>query len=192
MWVGRHSVSQRLTCAQPDAPVRGFLLRHVGGSAPVSLHPLGDHHMSRASNCRVPCVVVGLFFVISCIGTALASPEDDLRLLEEQRRQAIKDRDFATLSNIYAPEFVGVTSTGQLVSRDQLFRVFEQTDPKLKFTTDEIRVALHGDTAVFFGRLVGTAESGTTLFTSRFSHVFVRRGAGWVCIAGQSTPLPKG
>ena len=27
--------------AQPDAPVRGFLLGHIGGGAPVSLDPLG-------------------------------------------------------------------------------------------------------------------------------------------------------
>jgi ketosteroid isomerase-like protein len=135
--------------------------------------------------------VVGLSLAIASVGVALASPEDDLLRLEEQRRQAIKAQDFATLSNIYAPEFVGVTSAGQMVSRDQLFRVFAQTDPKLRFTTDEVRVVLHGNTALFFGRLVGATESGTTLFTSRFSHVFVKRGESWVCVAGQSTALPR-
>lgn len=168
----------------PNASVKGTGLRPLTSNV--------KRHMSHAIHRRAPRALVGFFLAISCIGTALASPEDDLRLLEEQRRQAIKEQDFATLSTIYAPEFVGVTSTGQLVSRDQLFRVFAQTDPKVKFTTDEIQVVLHGSTAVFFGRLVGTTETGTTLFTSRFSHVFVKRGAGWVCVAGQSTPIPKG
>jgi ketosteroid isomerase-like protein len=125
-------------------------------------------------------------------GLALAAPEDDLRILEEQRRQAIKEQDFATLGHIYAPEFIGVTGAGQVVDRAELFRVFAQTNGKLKFTTDEIRVVLHGDTAVYFGRLVGVTESGTTAFISRFSHVFVKRGQGWVCVSGQSTPMPHG
>lgn len=148
--------------------------------------------MSHALHQRIPAVAASLFLALCCTGTAKASPEDDLLRLEEQRRQAIKEQDFTTLASIYAPEFVGVTGAGQVVSREQLFRVFGQADPKLKFTTDEVRVVLHGSTAIFFGRLVGATESGTTLFTSRFSHVFVKRGEAWVCVAGQSTPLPKG
>jgi ketosteroid isomerase-like protein len=123
---------------------------------------------------------------------ALASPEGDLRRLEEQRRQAIKEQDFATLGLIYAPEFVEVTGAGQIVDRAQLFRVFAQTDGKFKFTTDEIRVVLHADTAIYVGRLVGVTETGTAAFTSRFSHVFVKRGRTWVCVSGQSTPMPSG
>lgn len=37
---------------------------------------------------------------------------------------------------------------------------------------------------------IKTAD-GKPANVSRFSHVFVRRKGSWVCIAGQSTPLPS-
>jgi len=36
------------------------------------------------------------------------------------------------------------------------------------------------------------SADGKTAFVSRFTHVFVRRKGAWVCISGQSTPLPAG
>jgi ketosteroid isomerase-like protein len=146
--------------------------------------------MSHAHHRRVPRHFAAFILAVACLGVAHATPEEQLRRLEDQRREAIRGQDFAALSRIYAAEFVGVTGGGQMVTRDQLFRVFAQADPKLRFVTDEVRIVVHGDTAVFFGRLVGSSESGTQLFASRFSHVFVKRDETWVCVAGQSTPLP--
>ena len=37
--------------------------------------------------------------------------------------------------------------------------------------------------------MFGAPASGALVFQSRFSHVFVREGERWVCIAGQSTPI---
>jgi hypothetical protein len=54
-----------------------------------------------------------------------------------------------------------------------------------------VRVVVHGESAVFYGRLVAATSAGATLFATRFSHVFVRRGGAWVCVAGQSTPIVK-
>jgi ketosteroid isomerase-like protein len=136
-------------------------------------------------------ISLALLLSLCLSGPVLASPEHDLRLIEEQRQHAIRAKDFAALSNIYAPDFLGVTGTGQLLRRDDLFRIFERTDPALQFATDEVRVVVHGETAVFFGRLVATTPAGVTLFASRFSHVFVKRGAAWVCVAGQATPIAK-
>ena len=122
--------------------------------------------------------------------TALADTNADLRALEETRRAAIKAKDFTALEKIYAPEFLAVAGNGQIIDRATLFNVFGKADPSISFTTDEIRVLDSGDTAVFFGRLVGKTADGKTTFASRFTHVFVRRHGAWVCISGQSTPLP--
>ena len=133
-----------------------------------------------------------LLLALLAPGLALAGTEDDLRKLEEQRRQAIQKRDMAALGRIYAPAFLAIAGNGQLVDREQLVRIFAQTDPSLAFDTDDIRVLDQGDTAVFFGRLTARTAAGKTVFTSRFSHVFVRGADGhWMCIAGQSTPLPS-
>lgn len=123
---------------------------------------------------------------------AHAGTDDDLRRIEAQRRQAIQAKDFAALGRIYAPGFLAVAGNGQLIDREQLFRVFAQTDPALVFDTDEIRVLDQGDTAVFFGRLTARTAAGKPVFASRFSHVFMRQADGrWLCISGQSTPLPS-
>jgi len=121
--------------------------------------------------------------------TSWASTEDELRQIEEQRRAAIQAKDVGTLNRIYAPSFVAIAVNGQLINRAQLFRVFMQADPSLSFKTDEIKVVDHGDTAVFFGRLTASNPAGKIVFATRFSHVFVREGGTWVCIAGQSTPM---
>jgi ketosteroid isomerase-like protein len=131
------------------------------------------------------------FLLLSALPpTALADANGDLRSLEETRRAAIKARDFPALEKIYAPEFLAVAGNGQIIDRATLFNVFGKTDPAISFTTDEIRVLDAGNTAVFFGRLVGHTPDGKTAFASRFTHVFVRRHGEWVCISGQSTPLP--
>ncbi len=119
-----------------------------------------------------------------------AGAEEELRALEERRRDAIARQDFGTLSAIYSPLFQGVAGNGQLINREQLFAVFARSDPTVTFRTDQISITLLGDTAVFYGRLVGYGEGGKALFASRFSHVFMRQSGQWVCVSGQSTPTP--
>ncbi|HEV8688843.1 MAG TPA: nuclear transport factor 2 family protein, partial [Ideonella sp.] len=131
----------------------------------------------------LPLLFAGLLLASA---RAEAGTADELNTLEEQRRDAIAQHDFARLASIYAPEFVAVAGNGQLIDREQLFRIFGQGDPTLRFTTDQVRIVEQGGTAVFIGRLVARTPAGTLAFASRFSHVFVRRGDAWVCIAGQS------
>jgi ketosteroid isomerase-like protein len=131
----------------------------------------------------------GLLLV--CLGMpARAGVEDELRAIEEQRREAIRGKDFARLGQIYAPSFRAVAGNGQVIDREQLFRVFANTDGSLSFKTDEVHIVQQGDTAVFVGRLSAHTGDGRLAYASRFSHVFVRQGGQWICIAGQSTPLP--
>jgi ketosteroid isomerase-like protein len=120
-----------------------------------------------------------------------ATAEQELIAIEDQRREAIRIKDFGTLGKIYAPEFMAVAGNGQLIDRAVLFRLFEQGGSALKFETDEIRIQLHGETAVFFGRLTGRTPTGELATVSRFSHVFIRREGRWWCVAGQSTPIPS-
>lgn len=135
-------------------------------------------------------VSLALLLVSALPVTALADANSDLRALEETRRAAIKAQDFPALERIYAPEFLAVAGNGQIIDRATLFNVFRRTDPSISFTTNEIQVLDAGKTAVFFGRLVGKTADGHTAWASRFTHVFVRRHGGWICISGQSTPLP--
>jgi len=139
---------------------------------------------------RRTAMVLGMMAAAILAGPArAASAEEELTALEDQRRDAIRVKDFAMLGRIYAPEFTAVAGNGELIDRPTLFRLFDQGGSALKFETDEIRVQQHGDTAIFFGRLTGRTPTGETATVSRFSHVFIRREGRWVCVAGQSTPV---
>ncbi|MGM9485924.1 nuclear transport factor 2 family protein [Ideonella sp. YS5] len=135
----------------------------------------------------------GLITLLAALSAAqparAATAEEELIALEDQRREAIRIKDHASLGRIYAPEFMAVAGNGQLIDRTALFRLFDQGGSALKFETDEIRIQLHGDTAVFFGRLTGRTPTGELATVSRFSHVFIRREGRWMCVAGQSTPI---
>lgn len=131
-----------------------------------------------------------VLLLLTLPGLAAADPKKELLALEETRREAIRKQDFATLERIYAPDFVAVAGNGQVIDRDQLFTVFRRNDPTVAFTTDEVRVEVHGDTAIFIGRLTGRKD-GAVVSDGRFTHVFQRHGAEWRCVAGQSTPIPS-
>ena len=133
--------------------------------------------------------------IVAAAGLALAASADDravekeLIALEGTRREAIRRHDFARLEQIYDPTFVAVAGNGQIIDRAQLFAVFRRADPSVTYATSEARVQVSGATAVFIGRLTARSASGDTLSDARFSHVFVKRGREWRCIAGQSTPV---
>jgi ketosteroid isomerase-like protein len=118
-----------------------------------------------------------------------ATTEEELRAIEDQRREAIRIQNFGLLGRIYAPEFIAVADNGQVMDRTQLFQVFAKGGSAQKFTTDEIRVQDLGQTAIFIGRLTARAPTGEITYTSRFSHVFVKRDGHWLCVLGQSTPV---
>jgi ketosteroid isomerase-like protein len=115
--------------------------------------------------------------------------QKELIALEGTRREAIRRHDFTRLEQIYDPAFVAVAGNGQIIDRAQLFAVFRQADPAITYATSEPQVHVSGPTAVFIGRLIARSASGDTLSDARFSHVFVKRGREWRCIAGQSTPV---
>lgn len=118
-----------------------------------------------------------------------ATTEEILRAVEDQRREAIRIQDWNILGRIYAPEFVGVTANGQVIDRTQLFQIFAKGSSAQKFSTDEIKVLDLGETAIFYGRLVARAPTGAITYSTRFSHVFVKRDSVWWCVSGQSTPI---
>jgi ketosteroid isomerase-like protein len=139
------------------------------------------------------------FFILLIFGGAAytqsipkqSKDEQQLRNIEEKRREAIKQGDLKTLGEIYADDFTAIAGNGSVIDREQLFAVFKRNDPSVVFTTDEISVRVFGKTAIFSGRLTGRTVAGETVSAGRFTHFFVRRKGRWVCVHGQSTPLPR-
>ena len=123
--------------------------------------------------------------------TRMSKTERELREIEETRRNAIKQGDMKTLNAIYADDFSGIVGSGQVINKEQLLAVFKRNDPSMNFTTDEISVRVYGKTAIFTGRLIGKFANGEIMLASRFTHIFIKRGGRWQCVAGQSTAIPK-
>jgi catechol 2,3-dioxygenase-like lactoylglutathione lyase family enzyme len=140
-------------------------------------------------------VTIGLCIaLIAALGTQAAAPrtpDNELRALEERRREAIRQGDRAALEAIYADEFQGVVGNGAVIDKATLLGVLTRPTPGVTFTTTEITVKpVSAGTALFTGRLTGKLADGTVVSDARFTHLFVERGGRWQCVAGQSTPFP--
>lgn len=135
--------------------------------------------------------LVLLLFAFTSFAYAQGKDEQQLRAIEEKRREAVKTGDFKTLGDIYAEDFTAIAGNGSVINRETLFGVFRRNDPSVIFTTDEISVRIFGKTAIFSGRLTGKTSAGETVSSGRFTHFFVKRKGKWMCVHGQSTPLPR-
>lgn len=141
----------------------------------------------------VAMVLLAIGAAVSLAGAAEApvAVQKELIALEGTRREAIRRHDFTRLEQIYDPAFVAVAGNGRIIDRAQLFAVFRQADPTVTYTTTEAQVHMTGSTVIFIGRLTARSAQGDTLSDARFSHVFIKQGKDWRCIAGQSTPVVR-
>lgn len=134
-------------------------------------------------------LLLALVFLAGCVSVTIRHDGDllsDMRALEVERGAAIRSGDQAALTRIYAADFLGVASSGAIVSREQLFAVFERTrtNPTLfEGSSSAILTAKRqGDVVVATGRLhFGGADS-------MFMHVFRWRDDHWELFAASSTP----
>ncbi len=118
------------------------------------------------------------------------SIEEEVRQVERARTQAIKTGDMKTLDKIYADDFSGVASGGRAVNKSQLMEVFKNVDPRVNFTTEDLKVRLFGEAAVVTGHVAGKTQAGEIVSAFSFLHVYVKRDGRWQMVVGQSTNTP--
>lgn len=117
-------------------------------------------------------------------------PEQELKALEQSRNEAIRTGDMETLDRLYADDFRGVTTTGQVVDKATLMSVFKGVDRRLTFTGEDVRVRVIGDVALVSGLVTGRAgDKVVTAF--RYLHVYVQREGRWQLSTGQSTNVSR-
>jgi ketosteroid isomerase-like protein len=106
------------------------------------------------------------------------------------RQEAVRKGDRAALERIYADDFVGVSSNGQVVDKGGVLALLGRTDPRLTFSTDELTARLMGPVGMAMGRITARGDDGNVVFAFRFLHLYEKRDGRWVTVAGQSTSLP--
>ena len=113
--------------------------------------------------------------------------EREVLELEHARNEAIRTGDRATLSRIYAEDFVGVTTTGSIIDKESALHVLASVDQRLSSTVEDLRVRFFCDTALVTGEMKLTGEGRGAPSTIWYTHVYVQQKGRWVLVAGQSS-----
>ena len=118
-----------------------------------------------------------------------------VRAVESRLIAAMTGRDFATLEQLLAPDFVATAQNGRRLSRAGYLAIFRQPDPILvSLVADPDTVLARGSAAVLLGAGIETVtrRDGTaTRFRQVWTDTWVRQDDGsWQCLASQWTELP--
>ena len=132
-------------------------------------------------------VVQSLLWIVLTASLAWADggAEQELRALEAARTQAIRAGDRATLERLYAEDFHGVTSAGQVVDKARILEILKGAANGPAAEVQDVRVRIFGETAIVTG-LIRLPD-----YSFRYTHIYVQREGRWQLTAGQSTNIPR-
>ncbi len=108
--------------------------------------------------------------------------EQAIKQLDNERIQAILKSDTAFIERVYADDYVVIGANGSVRNKEQVIADFKSGALKVEsLKDDELKVRVHGDTAILTGRSTSTVKdkgqdiSGQSLFT----RVYVKRNGQW-------------
>ena len=129
--------------------------------------------------------------------TASARPvsagERQLRRLEEAWAQAVIRRDSMAFRRLLHPRFV-YTENERVMNKTELIReIVYGTDTVESAGNEDMKVYMHGATAVVTGILTlrGRGASGAFDRRFRYTDTWIQRGGRWQVIAAQDYLLPR-
>lgn len=131
-------------------------------------------------------------------GLSAAGTEQDKKAvaaLDTEYQAAVEKNDAATMGRILADDFVLVTGTGRVFTKDDLLKAARAGKIVYEHQSDtEQTVRVWGDTAVVTAKLWQKGSDSGKAFDSSlwFSDTYVRTAQGWRYVFGQaSIALPK-
>jgi uncharacterized protein (TIGR02246 family) len=130
-------------------------------------------------------------------GQAPAAPpatdaETAVRAVNDQRFLAMVKGDVAALERLLADDLTYTHSNGTVETKQQfLASITAKTLEYRAIEAEDVKVSLHGDTAILTGRAaVKVVNGGREMDLSlRFTAVYIREGGQWKLAAWQSTRL---
>ena len=136
--------------------------------------------------------LIGL--LIAPIGWAqtAGTAEQELLNVENTWKQAVVNRDAASLQRLYADEYLSTDQEGMVWNKAQDIGIDTTGNSRLgAYNLDGLKVRFYGDVAVVTGRNVskGTLFGKAAKGQSRFTDVFVKRDGRWQCVTSQVTPI---
>lgn len=114
--------------------------------------------------------------------------------IEDQWSTSVAKQDQFTLETILSPSFVGITSTGDRMTRDQVVAVlFETGVPRVQAIqqkVDDVRViedvAIVDGTYAVRTKLNGAEREEEGIYT----HIYQHAHGTWMCVQSQQTAFP--
>jgi len=156
----------------------------------------------RQRRARVRTLVALL--VLSLAGTGLSAvvpkPQQhearhEIEQLEETFRAAMLHGDVTALGSLLADDYMGITASGTLQTKDNLLA--ELRSGKVHFTVLTIsdrKIRFYGATALVTCRaeVKGTTPEGAVSGSDRYTRVYVRDPSGaWKIVSFEASPIQK-
>jgi ketosteroid isomerase-like protein len=149
--------------------------------------------METATACRTAGIVTAACAILLCLPAIGADDGPRLRTLERDLNRAIAQRDTKRVDEILTDDWVLVTGTGRMKTKQDVLN--EIVLPDLEFLdndTRDVMVRVWGDTAVITGtlhqryRLRGRQQE----VTLRYTDTWTRAGDSWRQVSGHASRLP--
>jgi ketosteroid isomerase-like protein len=118
----------------------------------------------------------------------------EMQQVEDHWADAITKRDQYALELVLAPQYIGISASGDVVTRDQqIAHLFVKNSGPLSLEQRVVSVRFVGDVAIVNGTYVMTwkGEKGRIEEKGIFSHVFEHVRSRWLCLNSQRTVVAE-
>jgi hypothetical protein len=124
-----------------------------------------------------------------------APPEfKEMQQLEDRWSNAVTKRDQYALELVLAPQFIGISATGDVTTRNQqIALLFVKGSEPDSLSQKVVSVRFVGDVAIVNGTYVMSwkTEKGPVLEKGIFSHVLEHVRTNWLCLNSQRTVVAE-
>ncbi len=125
-----------------------------------------------------------------------APPEfREMQQVEDRWNDAVTQRDRYALELVLAPQFIGISATGDVTTRNQqIAQLLLKTNQPDALQQKVVSVRFVGDVAIVNGTYVMTWKTEKAPFLEKgiFSHVFEHVRNNWLCLNSQRTVVAEG
>ena len=117
-----------------------------------------------------------------------------MQQVEDRWNDAITKRDQYALELVLAPQFIGISATGDVTTRNQqIANLFVKGSLPESLEQKVVSVRFVGDVAIVNGTYVMNwkTDKGPVLEKGIFSHVFEHVRTNWLCLNSQRTVVAE-
>lgn len=150
---------------------------------------------------KIFSILLATFLVFGGAAAAQSGGEQAVRKLERAWLDAYEQRDQKAMNEIVADDFLITFPDGSTQTKSQILESLKKPNgiqkTTVKFSTEDVRARVYGDTVILTGRVISELwRDGTSVSKeeSRYTDTYVHRNNNWQVVASHlsnSPPTPK-